>query len=61
MENLVQESTQHDHVGNQKDTWQSLELGDNVEEGDFTRDTNDIQSIVQQSHLNDLLSNAEDK
>ena len=59
-EKLVQQSAQFDRADNQKDTWQSLELGDNADEGDFTGDRNDTQPVIQQSSLNDPLNGTDD-
>ena len=57
---MIQQSAHFDRVDNQKDTWQSLELGDNVDEGDFTGDRNDTQPVIQQSNLNNPLNDTDD-
>ena len=46
-------------MDNQKDTWQSRELGDNLDEGNLSGDINDNQPIVQQPNLNHPLNNAD--
>jgi hypothetical protein len=57
---LVQQSAQFDCVDSQKYTCQSLDLGDNVDEVNFSGDRNDTQPVIQQSNLNDPLRNSDD-